>query len=211
MNYNGNLEEALLSKEEKKIENNNYNNLDINLKEWNDDIEDLLKCWGEKCGGLAIIHNKDRKYWRKKSNLLSISCIIITTLSSSLSLSSTSSSYYTLIMYLVGIVGMISSLLQSFKQFYNADEKASEHRIISKQYSNFYRSIKLQLTLKREDRVLIKDFVNWAFKEYERLQQESPIINENTIIEFREKFKQYNCAKPDICENDLIIQINGRY
>lgn len=211
MNYNGNLEEALLSNEEKKIENNNYNNLDINLKEWNDDIEDLLKCWGEKCGGLATIHNKDRKYWRKKSNLLSISCIIITTLSSSLSLSSTSSSYYTLIMYLVGIVGMISSLLQSFKQFYNADEKASEHRIISKQYSNFYRSIKLQLTLKREDRVLIKDFVNWAFKEYERLQQESPIINENTIIEFREKFKQYNCAKPDICENDLIIQINGRY
>ena len=57
----------------------------------------------------------------------------------------------------------------------------------NKQYSNFYRSIKLQLTLKREDRVLIKDFVNWAFKEYERLQQESPIINENTIIEFKEK------------------------
>lgn len=31
--------------------------------------------------------------------------------------------------------------------------------MISKQYSNFYRSIKLQLTLKREDRVLIKDFI----------------------------------------------------
>ena len=125
----------------------------------------------------------------EKSNILSICCIIITTLSSSLSLSSTSSQYYTLIMYLVGIIGMISSLLQSFKQFYNADEKASEHRLISKQYSNFYRSIKLQLTLKREDRVIIKEFVNWAFKEYERLQQEAPIVNENTIIEFKENIK----------------------
>tara|TARA_R110002073_G_scaffold57834_3_gene147170 strand:- start:20076 stop:20345 length:270 start_codon:yes stop_codon:yes gene_type:complete len=66
MNYSSNLEEALLSKKEKKVEKNNYNNLDINLKEWNNDIEDLLKCWGEKCGGLAILHSKDRKYWRKK-------------------------------------------------------------------------------------------------------------------------------------------------
>jgi len=211
MDYNNNLEEALLSKKERVEDKKVYNNLDINLKEWNDDIEDLLKCWGEKSGGLAILHNKDRRYWRKKSNILSICCIIITTLSSSLSLSSTSSQYYTLIMYLVGIIGMISSLLQSFKQFYNADEKASEHRLISKQYSNFYRSIKLQLTLKREDRVIIKEFVNWAFKEYERLQQEAPIVNENTIIEFREKYKEYNCYKPDICENDLIIQVNGRY
>jgi hypothetical protein len=180
MDYNNNLEEALLSKKETVEDKKVYNNLDINLKEWNDDIEDLLKCWGEKSGGLAILHNK-------------------------------ASQYYTLIMYLVGIIGMISSLLQSFKQFYNADEKASEHRLISKQYSNFYRSIKLQLTLKREDRVIIKEFVNWAFKEYERLQQEAPIVNENTIIEFKEKYKQYNCYKPDICENDLIIQVNGRY
>ena len=33
MNYSSNLEEALLSKKEKKVEKNNYNNLDINLKE----------------------------------------------------------------------------------------------------------------------------------------------------------------------------------
>lgn len=211
MDYNNNLQEALLSKNENADDKKVLNNLDINLKDWNNDIEDLLKCWGEKSAGLAILHNKDRRYWRKKSNNLSIACIIITTLSSSLSLSSTSSQYYTLIMYLVGIIGMVSSLLQSFKQFYNADEKASEHRLTAKQYSNFYRAIKLQLTLKREDRVIIKDFINWAFKEYEKLQQEAPIVNENTIIEFKENFKQFSCAKPDICENDYVIEINGRY
>ena len=42
-------------------------------------------------------------------------------------------------MYLVGAIGMTSSLLQSFKQFYNADERASDHKVISRQYSNFYR------------------------------------------------------------------------
>jgi len=114
-------------------------------------------------------------------------------------------------MYLVGAIGMTSSLLQSFKQFYNADEKASEHKMTSKQYSNFYRAIKLQLALKREDRVAIKEFVNWAFKEYEKMQQEAPVINETTIKEFREKFKEYRCSKPDVCESDIIIEINGRY
>ncbi len=45
MDYNNNLEEALLSKKEPVEDKKVYNNLDINLKEWNDDIEDLLKCW----------------------------------------------------------------------------------------------------------------------------------------------------------------------
>ena len=211
MDYNNNLQETLLSDNEKNPEKNVLNSFDTKIQYWNNEIEDLLKCWGEKSAGLSILHNKDRQYWRKKSNNLSIACIFITTLSSSISLSSTSSPYYTIIMYLVGFIGMISSLLQSFKQFYNADEKASEHRITSKQYSNFYRAIKLQLVLKREDRVSINDFLNWAIKEYEKLQQEAPIINENTITEFKENFKQYSCAKPDICESDYIIQINGRY
>ena len=34
----------------------------------------------------------------------------------------------------------------------------------------------------------INDFVNWAFKEYERLIQESPLINESTIETFKKKF-----------------------
>ena len=207
-----NLEEQLLKKDEIELsEKQKDPEININVKDWNDQIEDLLKSWGEKSAGLSILHNNDRRFWREKSNRLSIACIIITTLSSSLSLSSTSSQYYTLIMYLVGAIGMTSSLLQSFKQFYNADEKASEHKMTSKQYSNFYRAIKLQLSLKREDRVAIKEFVNWAFKEYEKMQQEAPVINETTIKEFREKFKEYRCSKPDVCESDIIIEINGRY
>tara|TARA_Y100000591_G_scaffold331715_1_gene366521 strand:- start:11386 stop:12096 length:711 start_codon:yes stop_codon:yes gene_type:complete len=189
--------------------NENYN-LDIKIKIWNDNIEQLLKCWGEKCAGLSIMHQNDRRYWRNESNKFSIASILITTLSSSLSLSTTSSAYHEYIMYLVGIIGLISTLLQSFKQFYNADEKASEHRVISKQYSNFYRAVKLQLALKRDNRVPVAEFTNWAFKEYEKLLQESPPIKKITIEDFKNKFKEYTCHKPDICENDIIIDINSQ-
>ena len=182
------------------------NNLAI--KEWNNSIEDLLKSWGEKSAGLSIMHSKDRKYWRKKSNIISIASILITTLSSSLSLSSTSSNYYESIMYLVGFLGLVSSLMQSLKQFYNADEKASEHKLSSRLYGNFYRSIKLQLALKHDDRIPVSEFVNTSFKEYEKLLQDAPIINTTTIENFKEQFKSITCSKPDICGTNLIIEIN---
>ena len=47
---------------------------------------------------------------------------------------------------------------------------------MSRQYSNFYRIIKLQLALKKDSRSQVNDFVNWSFKEYERLLEESPLF-----------------------------------
>ena len=122
------LSEPLINKQKQSKQNEETSNINSNLKiqKWNNEIENLLKSWGEKSGGLSILHSKDRKYWRHKSNMLSITSIIITTLSSSLSLASTSSSYYEVVMYFVGILGL-KNLIQSLKQFYNADEKASEH------------------------------------------------------------------------------------
>lgn len=195
-------------KTNKNIETQENNKDKLDIKEWNNSIEDLLKSWGEKGAGLSIMHSKDRKYWRKKSNMISIASILITTISSSLSLSSTSSNYYETIMYLVGFLGLVSSLLQSLKQFYNADEKASEHKLASRLYGNFYRSIKLQLALKHSDRIAVSEFVNTSFKEYEKLLQDAPIINTTTIENFKQQFKSITCSKPDICGTDLIIEIN---
>tara|TARA_B110000008_G_scaffold278988_1_gene324422 strand:+ start:1782 stop:2423 length:642 start_codon:yes stop_codon:yes gene_type:complete len=212
MDYNNkdSLKEKLLPSEDKVYIDLSNSPIDIEVNEWYNEIEDLLKCWGEKCGNLGIMHSYERKYWRTKNNRFSIASIVITTLSSSLSLGSTSSPFYQYIMYLVGFVGLLSSLLQSLKQFYNADEKASEHKLISKQYSNYYRTIKLQLSLNRNDRTQVSEFVKWSYKEYEKLVNEAPPLKETTIETFKKKFNSFNSNIPDICENELIIYINGR-
>lgn len=216
MNIAGNnLSEPLINKTPPEVNNTDIDeetsNINSNMKiqKWNSEIENLLKSWGEKSGGLSILHSNDRKFWRHKSNILSITSIIITTLSSSISLSSTSSSYYEVIMYFVGFLGLTSSLIQSLKQFYNADEKASEHRVISKQFGNYFRSIRMQLSLKSSDRVPVNEFTNWAFKEYEKLIQEAPPLNSKTIDEFKQSFKSVLSSKPDVCGDDLIIEINN--
>ena len=133
MNYTNadNLTDKLLPKNNISSVDLSNSTLNIQITEWYEEIEDLLKFWGEKCGNLGLMHSYERKYWRKKSNRFSMASIIITGLSSSLSLASASSPYYQYVMYLVGGVGLFSSLLQSFKQFYNADEKASEHQLFA--------------------------------------------------------------------------------
>lgn len=212
MNYTNtdSLTDKLLPKNNISSIDLSNNALNIEITEYYEEIEDLLKCWGEKCGNLGLMHSYERKYWRIKSNRFSIASIVITGLSSSLSLASASSPYYQYIMYVVGGVGLFSSLLQSLKQFYNADEKASEHKLFSKQYSNFYRTIKLQLSLKRSDRTPASEFVKWAYKEYEKLVNEAPPLKETTIQCFKEKLRNLGSNKPDICENELIILIHGR-
>tara|TARA_Y100000748_G_scaffold304022_1_gene311347 strand:- start:229 stop:882 length:654 start_codon:yes stop_codon:yes gene_type:complete len=212
MNYTNTdtLTEKLLPKNYISSVDLSNDTLNIEITEYYEEIEDLLKCWGEKCGNLGLMHGYERKYWREKSNRFSIASIIITTLSSSLSLASTSSSYYQYVMYIVGGVGLFSSLLQSLKQFYNSEEKASEHKLFSKQYSNYYRTLKLQLSLKKTDRTPASEFVKWAYKEYEKLINEAPPLKETTIQSFKEKLTNLTSYKPDICENELIIHINGR-
>ena len=212
MNYTNtdSLREKLLPNNNISSEDLSNNTLNIEISEYYEKIEDLLKCWGEKCGNLGQMHSYERKYWRVKSNRFSMASIIITTLSSSLSLASASSPYYQYVMYVVGGVGLFSSLLQSLKQFYNADEKASEHKLFSKQYSNYYRTVKLQLSLKKTDRTPASEFVKWAYKEYEKLVNESPPLKESTIECFKDKLKNITSYKPDVCENELIIYINGR-
>ena len=95
MDYtNTDLKEKLLDNNSTELDDLTDINSNIRIKKWNPDIEDLLKCWGEKSGGLSILHSNDRTYWRDKSNKISILSIVLTTLSSSISLSTTSSSYY---------------------------------------------------------------------------------------------------------------------
>ena len=186
----------------------------VNAESWSDNMEKLIADWGEKAAGLRFMHAHSGGGWKKFANDLALTGILVTSVASSISLVATSVEDPDVkngILYGVGGVGLVSALIQSLKKFYNAEEKAADHASVAKQFGSFYRYVTMQMNMSREDRDPADILTAYTLKEYERLQQESPIINENTIIEFKEKFKQYNCAKPDICENDLIIQINGRY
>ena len=182
----------------------------VNADSWSDNMEILMKQWGEKAAGLRFMHAHAGSKWKGFANKLAISGIIVTGVASTMSLIATSVEEPEVkngILFGVGGIGLISTLIQSFKQFYNAEEKAADHGSVSKQFGSFYRYMTLQLSMSRSDRDPAHVLTVWALKEYERLQQESPPIGGDSIVLFKKKFNDPNQSIPDVAEDKFVIKI----
>lgn len=182
----------------------------INAASWTDNMEVLMKHWGEKAAGLRFMHSHTGGKWKKFSDNLSISGILVTGVASTLSLIATNlrdDNIKNGFLYGVGGIGLLSTLLQSFKKFYNAEEKAAEHNMIAKQFGSYYRKMTLQMGMSRFDRNPADVLTTWALDEYERLQQDAPSISGNSITFFKNNFKDKGQCFPDIAEDHFIINI----
>lgn len=183
----------------------------LNEESWSENMEQIMKIWGEKAAGLRFMHGNASGYWTGLSNNLTITSIFITTLASTASLVSTSieGENKNIVLYVVGVVGLIASLIQSLKKFYNAEEKAAEHGAIAKQFGSFYRFMTLQLGMERSDRMPSDQLSEWALKEYERLQQDALPLGAEQINLYKKTFVNSKQSVPDICEDEFIINVYG--
>ena len=182
----------------------------VNAESWSDNMELLMKQWGEKAAGLRFMHAHSGEKWKQFANKLAMSGIIVTGFASTLSLIATNvedEEVKNCILFGVGSIGLISTLIQSFKKFYNAEEKAADHGSISKQFGSFYRYMTLQLGMSREDRDPADVLSSWALKEYERLQQESPNLLGESVVLFKKKFTDPKQAIPDVVEDKFLIKV----
>ena len=182
----------------------------VNAESWGENMEILMKQWGEKAAGLRFMHAHSGGIWKNFSNRLSIAGIVVTGVASTVSLIATSvddEDTKNGILMGVGGVGLVSTLIQSFKKFYSAEEKAADHSSISKQFGSFYRYMVLQMGMTREDREPSDVLSAWALKEYERLQQEAPPVNGESIALFKKKFTDPDQAVPDVAEDKFVIKV----
>jgi len=182
----------------------------VNAESWSDNMENLMKQWGEKAAGLRFMHAHSGGQWKAFANQLAITGIVVTGVASTLSLIATSVDDQNVkdgILFGVGGIGLVSTLVQSFKKFYNAEEKAADHGSVSKQFGSFYRYMTLQLGMSREDRDPSDVLTTWALKEYERLQQEAPNISGSSVALFKKTFTNENQAIPDIAEDEFVIKV----
>ncbi len=182
----------------------------VNADSWSDNMENLMKQWGEKAAGLRFMHGHAGSQWKGFANKLAITGIVVTGVASTLSLVATSVHDPAVkdgILFGVGGIGLVSTLVQSFKKFYNAEEKAADHGSVSKQFGSFYRYMTLQLGMSREDRDPADVLTTWALKEYERLQQEAPNLGGGSVALFKKTFTNENQAIPDVAEDEFVIKV----
>ena len=180
----------------------------LNAASWSDHMEDLMKSWGEKAAGLRWMHNAAAGSWKAVSNKLTLTGIVLTTVSSAAAFGSSSIDSPAM-MYTLGGIGAVASLVQSIKKFYQADEKAADHAAIAKQFGSFYRAMTLELGMSREDRRPADEMCGWAAKEYDRMQQDAPQLGGNIVSAFKKVFKHQQSI-PDVAEDHFIIEVQGR-
>lgn len=182
----------------------------VNAEGWSDNMELLLKRWAEKAAGLRFLHSQTGGEWKSFADTTSLAAILVTLLASGASLSAasvTSEHAKDCILIGVGGIGLISSLVQSVKQFYNAEEKTADHLSIAKQFGSFYRYITLQLAMSREDRDPSDVLTAFSLKEYERLMSESPSISATAIASFKRTFKDSEQTFPDITQDSFVVEV----
>jgi len=179
-----------------------------NASSWSDHMEELMKAWGEKAAGLRWIHSQDAGVWKGFADKLSMWGIMLTTVASTAAVA-TANMDAPSVTYTIGGIGMVATLIQSVKKFYNAEEKAADHGAVAKQFGSFYRYMTLQMGMGREDRKPADALSEWALTEYERLQQESPNVSGATVKAFHAKFGHAENV-PDCAEDEFIIKIQGR-
>ena len=93
----------------------------INAESWSDNMELLMKQWGEKAAGLRFMHAVSGGDWKAFSDKLTIITILITTIASCLNLISNNikNDYsQSIIIYICSFITILSTFLQSFKRFY---------------------------------------------------------------------------------------------
>ena len=205
-NLNISEQEIELTKKTKELKQK------FNADSWNDNSELLMKQWGEKAAGLRFMHSTAARGWTTFSNRLSVTGIIITSIASGLSLIAAGVENNNLkdnILFSVGGIGLISTFIQSLKKFYNSEEKAAEHFTISKQFGSFYRYMTLQLGMTRDERDPANILVTWVLKEYERLQQEAPPLDDKSIKIFKKKFQNPDQSMPDVAADEFIINVKS--
>ena len=153
--------------------------------------------------------SKQGGIWKKFADKLTLWGIGITTFVSSASLITAGIENAEFLMYAIGGIGMIASLIQALKKFYNAEDKVAEHTAIAKRFGSFYRAMTLELGMSRSDRRPSNVVFEWASKEYDQLQSDAPSLGGGVVEEYKRLFGRQEHL-PDIAEDVFIIEVHGR-
>lgn len=181
----------------------------VNADSWTDELEDLMKAWGEKAAGYREMHMLSAQVWSKRSNNMYVPLLFFTTLGSVTTFSNLSSDSNTYLMGALGIMNISSALLASITKYYKPDEKAMNHKQIARSFGSFYRKVMLQLSMSREERQPADILTDWASTEYDRLQKDAPNVMESVITRYKDKHKS-DKNKPDIVTDEFVIQVYPR-
>lgn len=173
---------------------------------WNSSIESLIKGIGEKALSLNWLHNKSEKRYSYLNNYLAIPSIVLSTVTATIGGTFAGD---TNISYVTSLISIIVSILTTLNSYFVFAKRAESHRITSIQYSKLFLQINIELSLPRDKRMRVKEFLKNVSEQIHRLNEIQPQVPDQVILLYNKKFinEPSTISKPEMCNGLAEIKI----
>lgn len=179
---------------------------DKKLKElyskWTREQEELLAEWAEKASCYRWLHGRAEKKYRRSNYSFTIPVIIMSTLTGTANFAMDSfvpEEHKKTAMAAVGGVNILAGIISTLQNFLRYAELMESHRASGISWSKLNRDITIELALDPPRRKPARDFLNICRAEYDRLIEQSPMIDDSILNQFHSKFKNTEINKPEMC------------
>jgi hypothetical protein len=182
---------------------------------WCEKQEKLLIKWAEKAAGYRWLHNHARLFYKKQNDWLSYPSIIIASItgvggfavlnpSGSEDVSQDTKNNIMVIQYFFAFMNVLGGILTSISKFSQSLPLSEAHSAMCVQWSKFYRSIDMEISLDVKHRSEVVEFLMKSREEYDKLLDDAPDIPAISIQAFMIQFPDKE-NKPDVCNGLSIV------
>jgi hypothetical protein len=168
--------------------------------DYNKDLEYLLKDNAEECESLGILHRASYEKYNRLSNYINIPVII---LSSAIGFATGIDIGYEKMNIILGIGSIFVGIIKSIDTYFQLGKRSESHRLCSLQYQQVHKKIQIELALKRTQRQTAKDMMTVIKTDIKNLQDISPLIDQDIIDAYNERYGKYTTVKKPNFVNGL--------
>lgn len=158
---------------------------------WSEPLELLIAQEGEKCRGLAWIHQRAETFYSIRNNWIAIPVIILSTLSGTASVGSSSlfSGETQISSIVIGLVSIGVGILNTISSYFAFSRKAEAHRIAHLNYNKLFQTISVEMSLPRSERAEPEHLLAQIRSTMERLAETTPTPPDSILAAFNLRFK----------------------
>jgi hypothetical protein len=177
---------------------------------WNDSLENLVAQESERCGGLSWLHTESERYFSLRNNWVAIPVIVLSTVNGFLSGSSSTLFNNPVTSSIgVGLVSLFTGILSTLGSYFAWAKRTEAHRISGIQYQKLSRSLAIELSLPKSERIGAKDILKVTKEQIERLMEISPAIPVAVVELYKKTFPdREEIAQPEVIAGFKKVHIN---
>jgi hypothetical protein len=172
--------------------------------EWNDRLEKLMAAEGEKCRGLAWLHERAEKKYSRLNTYIALPVIVLSTVGGFLSASTGSIlPQDTTTSGMLGGLSVFVGVLNTVGSYFSWAKRSEGHKVATLTYTKLYRFVSIEMSLPRSQRMRAPEFLKTIRDQIDRLGEISPIVPPDVIDEFNKHFHKCDKIKKPEVTNGL--------